>query len=352
MKPQKRTRPRDNRDNRDNRHPAKSTPSDLSIDDPHNWDFDGLPAEQWEACCRWEYARESAFIRDAVEKCKSMRRFPTASVNEAFLNLFALGYPWEFFYELPFPEPWQSLDKAERERRAEIYPQRQPWKQPPFKAIGDIGNTGELYRLAQDAQKKLDAAMQRHIEGEAHLDVAGMMKQYQDAPPVSFVDASGVQILTAQINWRDYTNDEIATFLRKWVRDNRPPELPPAPDRRGKKQKDWRDRLTHLAVLRLRGQHTALDIVDPRKDALPKLWKTKQFAGEQWKDITKWEDAKREAIKVFHRLFPSLPEGAQPLSSCTRGDASLPSELPASAKQDKPRPVAEWIVTPPKSRDV
>jgi hypothetical protein len=46
-------------------------PDDLSIDDWRNWNFDHVPLAEWEPCCRWEYMRESAAYREAVQRVKS-----------------------------------------------------------------------------------------------------------------------------------------------------------------------------------------------------------------------------------------------------------------------------------------
>jgi hypothetical protein len=34
-----------------------------------NWNFDKVPDNELVACCYWEYARESAFIRNVRQRC-------------------------------------------------------------------------------------------------------------------------------------------------------------------------------------------------------------------------------------------------------------------------------------------
>lgn len=116
-----------------------------------------------------------------------------------------------------------------------------------------------------------------------------------------------------EIGWGNFTNEEIVTCFRKWVKANRPDEFP-APSRRGHKPNDWRANLTRLAVMRLMSCHTALDIVDPRRNQCPEVWRTKQFSRRKWADTTKWHDARREAGKLFRSLFPFLDKDEQPLS--------------------------------------
>ena len=41
--------------------PAQSKTLDSKV-----WNFDAVPDGELKACCYWEYARESAFIRDTL----------------------------------------------------------------------------------------------------------------------------------------------------------------------------------------------------------------------------------------------------------------------------------------------
>ena len=40
---------------------------------PFDWNFDNVPEKELAACCYWEYARESAFIRDVRRRCSDPR---------------------------------------------------------------------------------------------------------------------------------------------------------------------------------------------------------------------------------------------------------------------------------------
>jgi hypothetical protein len=64
--------------------------------------------------------------------------------------------------------------------------------------------------------------------------------------------------------------------------------------------------------MRLLSQFSALQIV--RQDSFPAIWETKQFSGRKWGDFTKWRDARRDAGKLFRKLFPFLPADEKPLS--------------------------------------
>jgi len=102
-------------------------------------------------------------------------------------------------------------------------------------------------------------------------------------------------------------------YFRKWVKVNRPGQYP-VPSKKGHKLKDWRANLTRLAVMRLLSHFTALDIIDPLRNRYLEVLKTKTFSGRKWSDATKWYDARREAGRVFRKLFPFLPKDELPLS--------------------------------------
>jgi hypothetical protein len=115
------------------------------------------------------------------------------------------------------------------------------------------------------------------------------------------------------IEWGHFTNDEIVNYFRRWVKTNRPAQFP-GPSFKGHKLNDWRAHLTRLSVLRLLSHFTPLELIDTRINRCPAIWKTKTFSGQKWLDANKWYDARREAGKLFHKLFPFLPADDQPLS--------------------------------------
>ena len=64
-----------------------------------DWNFDGVPDHELVACCFWEYARESAFIRDVKRRCVDARWWTMAPCDAwAFLGkdlerIRSVGYP-------------------------------------------------------------------------------------------------------------------------------------------------------------------------------------------------------------------------------------------------------------------
>lgn len=276
---------------------------------PHEWNFEAVPDAELMACCYWEYARESAFIRDLRRRCadpvfhpKTMDDFnrdlfikARLGVEKNFQRVCACGaYPTMIargFWERPdmqcFPRPWLALLPGER--RNKILP---PGTKPEAFARIHPSWTDVIWSEAE-----------RYVREGTRLEGWVM--------PPPFIH-EGAEIGVFRIRWKEYSNDALAEAFRLWLKANRPETQPSPPSGRGHKPGDWRANLTRLAVMRLLSRFTALGLVAGNK--LPAVWETKQFAGQKWADPTKWYDARREAGRLFRGLFPFLPPAEKPLS--------------------------------------
>src|SRR6266436_4822903 len=128
----------------------------------HHWNFDSIPDHHLIACCYWEYARESAFLKKFKSRCVEANRNPQP-LSQAFdlvgkdartvlsigtvANSFLLGFGFDpeaasnpvtagEAASIPhsalsthhsqlsvtgnFPAAWQSLSAAERDHRAQL----------------------------------------------------------------------------------------------------------------------------------------------------------------------------------------------------------------------------------------
>lgn len=319
----------------------------MSLDiDRVEWDFAAVPDDELVACCYWEYARESAFIRDVRHRCLDPR-WKTMLNSELWEycgndieRIQSIGYPSEVIVRGFFCPPGGVLDDAlplrpgETHRLTGAFPKSwQTLTQPERDYRKHIGNDVERIPLvpfargiALDAKDILDCVKARRARAEAErervrrknpnvndemLERLGKLKFPIIAPSIYW--ESGREMTVVAINWGSFTNDEIANHFRKWVKVNRPAGYEP-PSRKGHKATDWRANLTRLAVMRLLARFTALDLVDPRRDKLPAIWKAKQFSRAKWRDVTKWHDARREAGQLFHKLFPFISPEDKPLS--------------------------------------
>lgn len=265
MKAKKRKAPRDNRDNRDNRRPAKAspTPDDLSVDNPHNWDFTGLPPEEQEACCRWEYARESAFIRDlqqryadpawkqppldgndkrdAAKYCKRVKTFAICLELLRQRGVLESRLAAELTRPLVnkktgekqcFPRPWLSLTDAERKARIV----------PP-------------------------AATVPAFERGSYVDATHISEQAEAAPftgdgwkiaDSSYLSA-GAEVGVFRIGWGQWTDPEIKRAFARWIDKHRPQQFR-KPTGRPRNSIDPAAALRCLAIMRVLHSHTLTDL--------------------------------------------------------------------------------------------
>jgi hypothetical protein len=316
---------------------------------PLDWNFDNVPDNELVACCYWEYARESAFIRELRKRCwehwqplylkdQWWNEPEDKKIHADLQKVQSIGYPAEVFLRgiscppdgvlpdaLPlkpgevnrttgsFPRPWQELTRKERAYRAQIGNDVERIPLVPFER--------GLFLDAKDIVKSVAAQRRERDEanGKARREYPKLTEealcrmgklQFPDIRP-SVIYGSGMEETIVRINWSAFTNDEIVNYFRRWVKTNRPAQYP-VPSKKGHKPGDWRANLTRLAVMRLLSRFSALQIV--RQDSFPAVWQTNQFSGRKWGDFTKWRDARREAGKLFCKLFPFLPAEDKPLS--------------------------------------
>jgi len=293
----------------------------------HEWNFDGVPDDELVACCYWEYARESAFIRKLRQQCIQNWRSGGCrdqKLHEELQRAQSIGYPSEvflrgFFFEpninyqsknekLPngrhpnapaitgsFPQPWQLLSQVERKCRSTIKEDVTTLELVPFQiSHWYFAKVVACYVESQPQQMKEKLPPNQGLQ-----------------PIRPGLGISNAETLLVDIAWDFFTDDQIVNYFRRWVKYARPKDRR-APSGRGHKPGDWRAALTRLAVMRLLSRFAALRLV--AGNAFPEIWKSSQFAGRKWTDVTKWHAARREARQTFQKLFPFLPKSNLPLS--------------------------------------
>ncbi len=147
---------------------ASPTPQNASLMTEDDWNFDTVPDNQLVACCYWEYARESTFIRETLQRYRDWYQAGgtwddgTAEMNKNLQCIQGIGYVSEVFirgcafkpdrisqsdnpkkpdYRHPnspvltgsFPNPWLSLSEEERKERSHIRSDRTIIPLVPFK---------------------------------------------------------------------------------------------------------------------------------------------------------------------------------------------------------------------------
>jgi len=212
-----------------------------------------------------------------------------------------------------FPKPWQSLTLQERDYRKHIGSDIERIPLVPFER-GISLDAKDICEYSEKQSENAEAEREQVRRENPILNEETLLRLHKLKYPVtkpSVYWLGGREMTIVAINWGSFTNDEIVNYFRRWVKENRPPQFP-APSRKGHKPGDWRAKLTRLAVMRLLSHFPAFQIV--KKDIFPDVWETKQFSGRKWGDFTKWREARRDAGRLFRRLFPFLPPDEKPLS--------------------------------------
>lgn len=294
-----------------------------------------MPKEELVACSYWEYARESAFIRDVQRRCANPRLREMSDyqawkfVGNDLDRIESLGYVAEVFTrgfllkpttynpncymlrEAPafmgeFPAPWQSLLPVERLLRAKIRTDIEVCRLQPIKRWGSL-TAAEL--LLEKAKGYLSAYCE--AEDEVHrqhpgvggdtLRRAGKLPVYR--PEASVLWDEGSESTIIEIQWAHFTDDQIIKAFRKWVKAKRPEEIP-KPSKQGHKNISHRVDLERLAIMRLLKRFSLVEL----RGQCPKVWKRYNNPNRRWH-----RDAEKARAR-FHGLFPLLSEKENPIS--------------------------------------
>jgi hypothetical protein len=313
-----------------------------------DWNFDNVPDNELVACCYWEYARESAFIRELRKRCwehwqplylkgQWWNEPEDKKIHADLQKVQSIGYPAEVFLRgiscppdgvlpdaLPlkpgeihrttgsFPKSWQELTKEERAYRAQIGNDVEriplvPFERGLFLDAKDIVKSVTAQRREKDEADEQARRENPKLTEEALCRMGKL--QFPDIRP-SVIYGSGAEETIVRINWSAFTNDKIANYFRKWIKANRPTDIR-KPDGKGRnKARDRRVVLERLGMMRLLHQLRLREM--PTKSL--KAWK---LYGKR-----EWYKERKRAGETFHRLFPFLSKSERPLSWPTKGGRS------------------------------
>lgn len=190
--------------------------------EPSNWNFDHIPDHHLIACCYWEYARESAFLREFKSRCVEANRNPKPLAAAFDLcgkdarrvlsigtgaNSFLLGFGFApsaapkrsaggpAINSQPstinspitgnFPAPWLSLSTAERDCRAQLAAGAIPPDAPPFHRASGAAAVNALLFLTDSIVSSLaplpDHLYQQTLQNQ--LDLLNSCAQAQNPTP-------------------------------------------------------------------------------------------------------------------------------------------------------------------------
>jgi hypothetical protein len=248
------------------------------------WDFASVPDSELEACCRWEYARESKFVRAAAQLKRELR--------EGKLCAAALTDPQRvtlermddvcaapdmsadhYFKSPPFPDPWQA---------ATLWlPSNPSHDTKPFPF------NGATFQV-----------LDRHCTA---------LPWWSQAKGTGRVLHGGTESLFVQIEWGKWSNRKIKEAFCEWVDRSRPVGIAEQSGRGRKPNTEWRAKLDRLGLLRLRHRYSFSE-AKPFLDTLKAGWIEKRTnAGECNREASK-------ACDHFRELFPFHTRNELPLS--------------------------------------
>jgi len=195
-----------------------------------DWNFDNVPDDELVACCYWEYARESAFIRNLRHRCIQNWRSGGCrdqKLHEDLQRVQSIGYPAEvflrgFFFEpdikyqsekekLPnyrhpdapaitgsFPQPWQSLSQNERKCRSTI--------KDDVTTLGLVPFQISHWCFAKDVA--------RYVESQAQQMKEQLPPDKGLQPIRPGLGISNAETLLVDIAWDFFTDDQIVNYFR------------------------------------------------------------------------------------------------------------------------------------------
>lgn len=317
------------------RHQKKRLPLGSLPECEWNFTPDKVPDAELVACCLWEYARESAKLRELRQQCEKACRadghadsvVPVVAGNirhsnnsvEVFLREIVLQCPYDVWpnadpkkWILPgsgFPNPWQELSQEERARRASYA----DLKMKPYLAFqrGRLRDAQAIVRTVMEQRKvelnpSINPLTVSWIATHSRLVVQPTDWKDEDRLPAGFFYPDGTEVSVVEIDWTHFTNKEIG----EWVGKHRPASIPEPKDRGGHKRGDWRATLERLGLLRLRSRYKVEKALATIAGYLTPAQRNKVKFVEPG-------ECNREAniaVKDFHELLPFLASTEMPLS--------------------------------------
>lgn len=258
---------------------------------PKEWKFENedVPDSELEACCFYEYVRESPSIVDVFDGKKDETLPVSQRYNWRLQDQLRLCAPFVIAAyhtgKRSFAEPWQAKPEADRR------------------------SVCQLLELPPPAHAKGVPVEQRQVVSAFHpitcLQRLGLWSP--ESPCVALDTKTGIQRLLVQIDWDGFSDKRIVESFKAWVKVSRPPGIGET-DRKGRKPIDWRKKLRDLGILRLMYETEVGNMKKHQQEA----WQRYRHWTERY-----WYSAHERALKNFRSLLPFLPDGELPIHAET-----------------------------------
>jgi hypothetical protein len=261
---------------------------------PKEWKFENedVPDSELEACCFYEYVRESPSIVDVFDGKKDETLPVSQRYNWRLQDQLRMCAPFVIAaYQTgkrSFAEPWQEKSEADRRNVCRLLE-----LPPPAHAKGVPVEKRSLVRAFNRG-----TCLQR----------LGLWSP--ESPCVGVDTKIGVERLVVEIDWDGFDDKEIVESFKAWVKVSRPPGIG-EPDRKGRKPIDWRKKLRDLGILRLMHE-TEMGNMKVYQNA---AWQRYRHWPERY-----WYSAHERALKNFRSLLLFLPDGELPIHRVTKAE--------------------------------
>lgn len=287
-----------------------------------DWNFDSVPEDELHVCCLWEYGRESNFLRSIKERSAEAVRLKLCFterldfVERDFSKAFGvLGRSAILFQEgiyglggdkaypgliSRFPAPWQSLSQSERSALLETadWDVKDIDGLPGFRR-SNVPRAEAIVKLFRPKSTKEVFGGDGSVGVREYFHAGHKLRSL--CPCLMY--PSGTEVLLVEIDWRDFTNEQLLQEFAQWLKENNPPGIA-RPDKRGHKKISDRVKLERLGILRLLNQFTLSQL----KTGCAVAWKRYNTPNRRWR-----KDASM-ARSHFRELLPFLPGNETPLA--------------------------------------
>ncbi|MCB1211247.1 MAG: hypothetical protein KDK97_18120 [Verrucomicrobiales bacterium] len=194
-------------------------------------------------------------------------------------------------FQSPFPAPWQALTRQQKDVLMDTvsWNPREMLNFPGFRR-SDAARS----RLFSHFEPKPFDEVFGHNPSVGELAHGGHLSRLVSP---HFMYKSGTEVLAVEIDWAEYSNEELAAQFLTWLSENRPSEFP-SPKSKGKRISAIFSSLEWLGITRLLHRAPKVQI----EKAMPEV-RIRFGASRDW-----YRD-RRKANGCLRELFPFLPEG-------------------------------------------
>ncbi len=263
--------------------------------DVREWDFTQVPRDEEQACCYYEYARESSWLVEQINNLRAQEKLERLLRKKLQKSILIYALPPVGFVVNGIPvgrqksfdgRPWLA--------------QEAEWRQQFCQKIANL-KAGLSYApiLEKKSERAFCVGFAPHFSS---------VKRWDEEQRTRLLDTeTGLEVLLVTVDWSSFTDTEIIEHFTKWLKskEGRPKSVG-LKTKQGKRADAWRKKLDRLALLRLR-HHYSLDELPA---VLPEAWRD----ASKFNDSIEIERERKVARRTLFELFSFLPKDIEPIS--------------------------------------